>query len=712
MDRSHSQLGNNIWRALGAIGVITFLISISLKSTAANMPMVERGHMNLDDVDFVRGGAVAVRGDWEFYWGELLSPADLGARVSQSLYYEVPQVWRGGKVGADVLTDFGKATYRAQVSLPSNVKQVGLQLPYFYGWARIYLDGELVREFGYYRTEIPETDSGGHKVLLLHQVPHGKMEIVIQTANYTVTHGGIIGDLMIGDPDQMARNQAFRVGFDMFLISTLIFTAFYHLWMFIFRRFESSNLWFAIFSSIIALRIIFVGEGQLGVMFLSLPGLWSWRMELVSYFIAIPVLAKFINCMYPLDSRRWPLILAIIVVTPATILTLVTTPPIFGYARMITQLMNLVLVVEYSRAIISMIKKNRDGARLFLAGFGVIAGLSVFEIVALNIGLDIPRMSPIGMYLFVGFQSIQLARRFNAAFQAVESRERDIIKLNHELREQEATRVELTKISAERRALQNSLAEAQEVYRSLGQELRGIPGIEIISEYQPAEISGGDWIGTNYDEEQRRLYVVLADVTGHDLMSALVSIATAGGFKGAISAIKAQNRSMDMGAVLEILANVLNSAVRDSGDSGQKLMTAAILGIEIDTGKIAYLNAGHTPMLRVNGPQISAVIPPANPFGLRPLARYGRVEFQLEQGEALFLHTDGLFDNLGPGGRKFRLRDLKGILKEAPSADQVHHRLQTVTKSLWGQEKPKDDCTFVYIRWLGPRATRSLSEPA
>jgi serine phosphatase RsbU (regulator of sigma subunit) len=714
-----AQLGNKITggfsQAIFAAALLSLFISLSVKPTnsaAANTLFVERGAIDLSGVDFVRGGAVALRGDWDFYWHELLTPAQISGRSPSAVYYQVPQVWRHGKAGAATLGDFGFATYRARVALPPGTKQVGLQLPYFYGWSKIYLNGEKVRELGHYNPEIPATDSGGNKLLLIQQVPSGKLEIVIQTANFTVTHGGILGDMMIGDPDQMSRGQAFRVGFDMFIISTLIFTAFYHLWMYIFRRFESSNLWFALFSSIIALRVVFVGEGQLGVTFLDLSGLWSWRLELATYFVAIPVLAKFITCMYPEECRRWPVMLSVLVVTPATILTLLTNPPTFAYARMITQLMNIVLVVEYSRAIVTSIRNKRDGSKLFLAGFAVIAGLSVFEIAALNLGLDIPRMSPIGMYLFVGFQSIQLARRFNAAFLAVESRERDIIKLNHELREQEATRVELTKISAERRALQVSLAEAQEVYRSLGQEVRGIPGLDIMSEYQPAEISGGDWIGTNYDEEQRRLYVVLADVTGHDLLSALVSIATAGGFKGAISAIKAHHKSADMKSVLEIIANVLNSAVRDSGDTDNRLMTAAILGIEIDTGRVAYLNAGHTPMLHVSGERIGAVIPPANPFGLKPTARYGSVEVQLKVGDGLFLHTDGLFDNVGPGGQKFKFRDLRQILVQSETADQVLNQLRTVTKVLWGQQKPKDDCTFVFIRWLGLGAQGRQDESA
>ncbi|MBM4251464.1 MAG: hypothetical protein FJ146_05800 [Deltaproteobacteria bacterium] len=712
MGQLRNQTNGGRWHAIFAAIFSTFVISISVISTAANHPFVARGVVDLSTMDFVRGGAIPLRGDWEFYWQELLTPAVLREVTDQPTYYQVPQVWRGGKVGDESLSDLGVATYRARVTLPPTVKQVGLQMPYFYGWAQIYLNGEKVKELGHYTPEIPATNSSGNKLILTHQVSQGALEIIIQTANFTVTHGGIVGDMMIGDPDQMARMQAFRIGFDMFLISTLIFTAFYHLWMFVFRRSESSNIWFALFSLIIAMRVIFVGEGQLGGTFLDISGLWSWRLELVTYFVAIPVLAKFINCMFPLDCRPWPVTLSAAVITPATILTLLTTPPVFAYARMITQLMNIVLVFAYSHALMTSIRKKRDGAGLFLAGFAIIAGLSVFEIVALNIGWDIPRMSPIGMYVFVGFQSIQLARRFNAAFLAVESRERDIIKLNHELREQEATRVALTKISAERRALQVSLAEAQSVYRSLGQEVRGIPGLEIVSEYQPAEISGGDWIGTNFDEEQGRLYVVLADVTGHDLLSALVSIATAGGFKGAIAAIKAHNKTADMKTALEILAAVLNSAVRDSGESDHRLMTAAILGIEIDTGKVAYLNAGHTPMLQVSGGHLGAVIPPANPFGLRADASYGSCELQLKEGDGLFLHTDGLLDNIGPGGQRFKLRDLRQILTQSKSADQVLNQLQTATKVLWGQHKPKDDCTFVYIRWLGPPVAGTKNESA
>jgi len=49
---------------------------------------------------------------------------------------------------------------------------------------------------------------------------------------------------------------------------------------------------------------------------------------------------------------------------------------------------------------------------------------------------------------------------------------------------------------------------------------------------------------------------------------------------------------------------------------------------------------------------------------------------------------------------------------QSETADQVLNQLRTVTKVLWGQQKPKDDCTFVFIRWLGLGAQGRQDESA
>jgi serine phosphatase RsbU (regulator of sigma subunit) len=330
--------------------------------------------------------------------------------------------------------------------------------------------------------------------------------------------------------------------------------------------------------------------------------------------------------------------------------------------------------------------------------------------VAVDARLNIPRLSPIGMYLFICFQSILLAKRFNAAFVAAEASERDIRRLNAELREQEKTKLALAKVTAEKDMLQMSLAEAQDVYTSLGIGDAVTNGIAMSSFFNPAEVAGGDWLGVHFDKERQRLFLVIGDVTGHDLLSALVTIASAGTFKGAMATIAARLGAASMDECLSTLADAMNAAVRDSGRQDRRLMSIAMLGVDVATGEVTYLNAGHVPALMVSGSDVRAILAPANPLGLYDQAKIGRVRLKLAPGDGLFLYTDGLLDNEGPKGERLRLRHLKRILSSESDPEQVRACLIAECQAVWQMKQPKDDCSFVYVKWQGSPARSERSE--
>lgn len=699
--------GLKVWRALlAAVGLACALSAAS----AAPEPAVLGGHLDLSSYDIGISGPVPLSGEWELYWQRLLTPAALASSRPTPSYYPIPAGWRGGQAGGQPLSEFGVATYRLTVRLPAGTRQIGLRLPYFYGWAKIFLDGAMVRELGEYEPSAPRTSGAESGLYLFHVVQGRELEIVIQSANFSAAEGGTAWEMLIGDADVMARRQASRQGLDGFLISSMLFMAFYHACLFFFRRHESSSIWFAIFSFLIAARLLIVGEGNIASIYFGISSLWAWRLELVTYYLAIPTMAQFMTVIYPQETRRLIVLVSTLVAVPVSMLTLLMPSTTFAYGLGVMQAINIGLVFFYGRAIVAAVRNRRDGARLFLAGFLAIAFLSVGEIVAVNARFNIPRLSPIGMYLFICFQSILLAKRFNAAFVAAETSERDIRRLNAELREQEKTKLELAKVTAERSMLQASLAEAQDVYTSLGVGDGKATGIAMSSFFNPAEVAGGDWLGVHFDKERQRLFLVIGDVTGHDLLSALVTIASAGTFKGAMATIGARFGTASMEDSLVILAEAMNEAVRDSGRQDRRLMSVALLGIDVATGEVGYVNAGHVPALKVSGTDVRPILARANPLGLRDRAELGRIRIKLEPGDGLFLYTDGLLDNEGPQGEKVRMRRLKRILASEADPEQVRARLVAECQAVWQMERPKDDCSFVYIKWQGPpKAARPIS---
>jgi len=681
-------------------------------STPPPSPLVSRGQLDLSELDLKGHPPISLSGDWEFYWGQLIQPdqmAHLPATAPE--YFPVPGIWRGAMVGTRQLTAFGLATYRLSIKLPPGTKQIGLRLPYFYGWAKLLLNGEVVREYGTFDASVPSTLGGGG-YYEFSAVQSQNLEIIMHTANNSSANGGISTDMLIGDVDVMATRQGSRLGFDTYIFSTIIFMALYHGYMFLGRRRELSNLWFACFSLLMAGRSIVVGEGNIALAFLHMPALWAWRIELITYYLSIPVLTQFMSVLYPHETKKRYVRLACMLALPLTLITIVANSTVFSPLRLIIQSLNILFIFIYGHAIVLAIMHHRQGARVFLAGFIALALLSAIEIVALNTRLDLPRLSPVGMYLFICFQSILLAQRFNTAFAAVARSELEIRQLNGELKDQEKTRMQLTRVNAERHMLQASLAEAQTVYTSLGLAAGSVPGMNISSHFQAAEMAGGDWLGISYDENHRRLYMVIGDVTGHDMLSALVTVASAGTFQGAMAAIRSRREATTMDEILELLVKVMNDSVRDSGRKDHRLMSMALLAIDVSSGDLAYVNAGHTPVLKISNGAIQAVLARANPLGLSDDFTVASTRLQLCKGDSLFIYTDGLLDNEGPSGAKFRLRHLKDILLAEQDPERVHARILEDCRSIWADHPAKDDNSFVCIKWTGPEEDALLASTA
>lgn len=141
-------------------------------------------------------------------------------------------------------------------------------------------------------------------------------------------------------------------------------------------------------------------------------------------------------------------------------------------------------------------------------------------------------------------------------------------------------------------------------------------------------------------------------------------------------------------------------------------MSMALLAIDVSSGDLAYVNAGHTPVLKISNGAIQAVLARANPLGLSDDFTVASTRLQLCKGDSLFIYTDGLLDNEGPSGAKFRLRHLKDILLAEQDPERVHARILEDCRSIWADHPAKDDNSFVCIKWTGPEEDALLASTA
>jgi serine phosphatase RsbU (regulator of sigma subunit) len=213
---------------------------------------------------------------------------------------------------------------------------------------------------------------------------------------------------------------------------------------------------------------------------------------------------------------------------------------------------------------------------------------------------------------------------------------------------------------------------------------------------RPADNIGGDWVGmVNYAEE-KRLYIYLGDVMGHGLSPALMSVIAAGATRGAIH--NGLRSKMDEKERVQHIMQAINDALFDRCHESDCFMSLALISLNWETGEICYVNAGHTPLLKVSTDGIQSFVLPGSLIGMfrKPSFRVGT--FILQPGQSIFLYTDGLTENTSPQGKPLRMRSIHQALLTKGTVEEDLSSLIQLMNRHWSENPVDDDTTFFMLR--------------
>ena len=144
------------------------------------------------------------------------------------------------------------------------------------------------------------------------------------------------------------------------------------------------------------------------------------------------------------------------------------------------------------------------------------------------------------------------------------------------------------------------------------------------------------------------------------------------------------------------------------GNAANMFVTAWVGEIELGTGLVRYVNAGHNPPVVLRAKDGSAAYLRSRPglvLGAMPGAKYRAGETSLEPGDAIYLYTDGITEQTDPRGELFGEERLRasleggGFLKHPESCAGAI--LALVEAHAAGTEQ-SDDRTQLLLRWRGP----------
>jgi phosphoserine phosphatase RsbU/P len=226
---------------------------------------------------------------------------------------------------------------------------------------------------------------------------------------------------------------------------------------------------------------------------------------------------------------------------------------------------------------------------------------------------------------------------------------------------------------------------------TLPQSVPALPGLEIAARYVPMSAVAGDF----YDflgVDDKRVGILVADVTGHGVPAALIASMLKVAFAGQVA------HAQDPARVLAGLNGAL------CGKFEEHFVTAAYLFVDLEKSLLRYSAAGHPPLMlasRAAG-NVQEIEENGLMLGMFPEAAYSSVEIRVGPGDRCLLYTDGVFEARNAAQEEFgksRCKEFLETQRHIPAARFVKTLLETVAgfSGYNSSRAQEDDITLIVL---------------
>ena len=222
----------------------------------------------------------------------------------------------------------------------------------------------------------------------------------------------------------------------------------------------------------------------------------------------------------------------------------------------------------------------------------------------------------------------------------------------------------------------------------------GVDSFVVSAVLEPRYDVGGDVFDYSLSEDTASLLIL--DAMGHDLQSGLIAATALSAYRGA------RHRR---GGLFE-QASAMDDAVRHLFGHKSAFATAVLAELDLHTGELRYVNAGHPAPLIMRGGKVGRTLSGGRrmPLGLGPDELTVGTE-HLQTDDWLLLYTDGITEARDHANRFFgedRLVDF--LRREAASGHPPPETARRLIKAILDHQdgELQDDASVLLARWTGP----------
>jgi serine phosphatase RsbU (regulator of sigma subunit) len=211
---------------------------------------------------------------------------------------------------------------------------------------------------------------------------------------------------------------------------------------------------------------------------------------------------------------------------------------------------------------------------------------------------------------------------------------------------------------------------------------------------QPSYEVGGD--SFDYALGEGVAHVAIFDAMGHGLEAALLASVAVGAYRNA------RRRPLPLPQTVSVIEEALAAQF-----GGGRFVTAIITELDLGSGRLRWINAGHPPPLLLRKGRVVKELSrqPNAPLGVGLNEALTMREEALEPGDRLVLYSDGVIEAMdAASGERFGVDRLVEFIARAEAAGEpvpeTMRRLGHAVVKHQGDEL-QDDATQVLLEWKG-----------
>ena len=240
---------------------------------------------------------------------------------------------------------------------------------------------------------------------------------------------------------------------------------------------------------------------------------------------------------------------------------------------------------------------------------------------------------------------------------------------------------------AEIENITDTVAKIQRIL--LPKNLKKVPGLEIGEYFLQERGICSDY----YDVivQQKRVFIVLADVAGKSIQSAIIMIM--------IRAILYLITNTDQNT--ESILDWLNKGITGKIDIDH-FASISLLSYEQKTNTIEFIGAGNQAMMIWNNEKnkIELFQQKTDPIGIDVRSTYKSIKVPLKKGDVAALYTDGIIETLNAAGEQYGTTRLAQLIADnySQNSKDIVNKIKNDMTSFIGKAQTHDDRTLLIIK--------------